>query len=142
MRKLAADYTVVVFATMCVLLLMLGCDGGGGSDAEPVGADISGSWSGSYENEETGASTSISADVVQDGSGVTMTTSKGGPPGQSFSGSIDADGNMSLVDAGDGELWTSYTPVTANRILITDYVYQPQAGDTNDVPRKVIDLRR
>lgn len=142
MRNLAAGYIGAVLATVCVIALMSGCDGGGGGSSSPAPVGIEGSWSGSYENEETGDTASISATVDQDGSSVIIKTSKGGPPGQSFSGSMDGNGNLTMTDAADGEVWTSYYPATANRILITDYVYHPEAGETNDVPRKIVDLRR
>ena len=142
MKKMAAGYVGTGLATLCVFALLTGCDGGDGGSSSPVGADLSGSWSGSYENEETGSSASISATVRQDGNGVTINTDKGGPPGQSLSGSIDASGNMTMTDAADGEVWTSYRPATSSRIVISDYTYRPEAGETNDVPRKIIDLRR
>jgi hypothetical protein len=142
MRNLAAGYIGIVLAAVCAFALMSGCDGGGGGSSSQGAVDIAGSWSGSYENEETGEHVSISATVDQDGSGVVIKTTKGNPPGQSLSGSMDGDANLTMTDAGDGEVWTSYTPTTASRIVITDFTYQPQARDTNDVPRKIIDLRR
>lgn len=115
--------------------------GGSGSDkASPVGADIGGRWSGTYENQETGEFEQITAKVGQDGDAVTITTSRSGV-GANLTGTIDEDGHLDMIDSFDGEEWTSRQPATSNFLEIEDYTHSPEIGET-DTPEQFIVLSR
>lgn len=58
---------------------------------------------------------------------------KSGPPGQRFTGTIDAQGNMHLTDPSDGETWTTHEqPATSTFIEIEDFQTRP--SPTNPDP--------
>jgi hypothetical protein len=121
--------------------LLVGCDGGGGGSAPPVGPDIRGKWEGIFFTEGAGNAEDITARIGQDGDAVVIKTSKSTPPGQRFTGSMAPDGFMTLTDASDGETWSTLSGnATESYIRIEDFVFRPAAG--GDAPKNVIELRR
>lgn len=105
-------------AALVVAGAIIGCEDDSGS-AAPSGLDISGHWSGRYVSP--GQEESITADVTQDGASVVIGTSKKGP-GELLIGVITPDDRLQLVDEYDGETWTSDGEVTANEMVIRDFL--------------------
>jgi len=111
----------------------------------PVVPDISGSWTGSYYfNEKGGKSAidlskgsrrglrSITATVAQNEdnhANVTITTSNSGR-GHHFYGTIDAIGNMRMIDSYDGETWTTFNRrATSQLIELNDLILSGEIKD-------------
>ena len=110
---------------------------------------VGGNWTGSFFNTSEAGSVGLKARIVQVNDSIVITTDKPTPPGQSFSGSIDEDGDMRLTDSFDGETWTTYFgPVTGSSIKIADFVLEGTTTitTTNGVsaspPLNVVELRR
>lgn len=118
----------------------VGCGDDGDDSSPPVGPSVAGNWTGVYY-EEDGGRVPISASVGQDGAAVTIRTSKPTPPGQSLSGTITEDGDLTMTDASDGETWSNFGRVTENYLRIGDYLIHPTAADP-DQPLQIIELTR
>ena len=106
----------------------------------PVGADIAGSWSGKYWDENTGDTEPVTAEVSQDGDAVVITTSRTGS-GHNLTGTIKTNAEMLLTDSYDGQRWSTWTPVTHNAMDLLDYDWQPVLGEP-DPPLQHITLSR
>jgi hypothetical protein len=135
--------TRVGWAVLAAFLWVVGdgCDsGGGGTGGSPgtAGIDISGSWSGAYV--APGIEIPLTAKIRQSGDAVIIKTSKDGV-GNLLTGSMNAEGHLTLVDAYDGETWTSFGPVSEHYIRIRDYLYRPKPGE-DEPPEQDIILHR
>jgi hypothetical protein len=117
--------------------------GGGGNDggSTPVGPHVGGKWSGEYGNDDTGESMAITASIKQDGSSLSIKTSKSGIA-HAFTGTIEEDGYIRVTDAYDGQTWTSHQQTTANHLMIEDYTHRPTIYDDSDPPIQYIILDR
>ncbi len=90
-----------------------------GSGSPP---DVDGRWSGTFTDAVAGTSRSIKATISQDGRAIVITTNLSGT-GAMFTGTINSDGDMDLIDASDGEEWTTHSgPVSEHSVVIRDYV--------------------
>jgi hypothetical protein len=121
-------------------------DKGGEKDetpAKPAAVPrIGGKWTGSFFVTDKAGSTPLKATIRQSNDAIVITTNLAEPPGQMFSGGITTSGKMTLTDAFDGEIWTTFFgPATTDFVKIADFVERPQ---TNSVapPLFVIELRR
>ena len=104
---------------------------------------ISGQWSGSFFQTNASGSEAITATIRQNRDAIVIETSKAEPPGQRFTGGIDANGDLTMTDASDGETWTTYFgPVTTNFVKIADFISRPDPLSSNSPPLVVIELRR
>ncbi len=132
------------------LLLLCGCedsDSDSDSDAwvEPedtwVGADLAGSWAGTYYTTDGIDSEPITATITQDGDAVTIWTSLIGTGGL-FTGTIDEEGFMVMMDNNDGQTWTTiFGATTSNELQLVDLLLDrfPLGGS---YPYAVIHLTR
>jgi hypothetical protein len=120
-----------------------GCNGSGGDDAPPIGPDIRGAWSGRYfARNANRPETALTATIRQDGEAVMIHTSLVGI-GANLTGTIQPNGDISLIDAFDGEIWTThYRPATTNSIQIADFLRTPEPEDEGTTPIQLIELRR
>ena len=128
------------FLSVLVFILFDGCNTGGGEDGGApgdAGIDISGSWSGEYVSPSERVS--LSAKIRQSGNSIIIQTTKAGV-GNLLTGTMDAEGRLLLIDAFDGETWTSYGAVTEHSIRIRDYLLIPTPGVES--PEQDIFLRR
>lgn len=125
-----------------VAAITLGCDSGGSDAAPPVGPDIRGSWSGRYyiRGASDAREQAITATISQDGDAIILKTSLTGV-GADLTGTIDAHGDMTLTDAWDAEIWTTYfQPVNSNFVQVADFTSVPQPGEST--PLQIIELSR
>lgn len=89
--------------------------------APAAGSDLSGSWHGTYTHPIFGSS-GAHATIVQQGAALTITTYFRGHS-HSMSGT-KSSGNVRVVDASDGQVWTSLGSVNAHQILLRDYLLE------------------
>jgi len=145
MKTIVDSWLVLVLA-----LSLSGCGGGGGGEKSgagttaqrPVGPNLNGRWTGTYTVMGDGRSdsTSLTATIRHTGTSVFLTTSLVGI-GASFTGTINAAGDMYLTDAFDGETWTThFGPATTASVRIADFAEHPTLGE--ETPLEVIDLTR
>jgi len=94
----------------------------------PPVPDIAGEWSGYHYVRRGGRNVGqapVTATIFQneaDRTRVTVVTSLRGT-GQFFSGTIDSDGYMWMIDAYDGEIWTThYRKATSDLVEMDDYL--------------------
>jgi hypothetical protein len=137
MKKLFLLQSLLAVA---IAVCLAGCNDSDDGSSSPVGPSIAGTWSGVYR-VEGGNSIAITASVSQDGDAVGIATSKPGPPGRRLTGTITPEGEMTMTDADDGEIWSTFGAVTETHIRIGDFIRQPTARD-RDVPLKIIELER
>lgn len=134
---------------LCALWLAAGagCLEGGENDRGPLPgqADLRGIWTGVYYQEQAPGATrrELTARVRQDGDGIMIRTSLSGV-GERFTGRMEPDGNLYLIDAHDGEDWTTHLEFrpSAGRLRISDFLRPPDPEGDPDPPKQVIDLRR
>ena len=85
--------------------------------------------------------TELTATIVHDGDAIMIKTSLAGP-GARLTGTMTEDGCLSLLDAFDGEIWTTYfEKATTDNVEIADFLTPPNAGEDLP-PLQVIDLVR
>lgn len=92
-------------------------------------------WAGYFYCTCGGDRIRVTANVSQDGGSVSIaiTSNRGCPGRDKFSGNMAADGDMVLFDRCDGEMWTThYGPASSTYIPIYDYIC-PTCGDLNVV---------
>ena len=136
-RFRARPFPLVVIAAVAAVCL-LGCEEDDDDDKD-IGPNVGGKWSGTYYITDGSENEEITATVKHNGDSVTIKTSREGM-GASFSGTIDAEGNMRLTDASDGETWTTdYGPASKNELKIADILLERSLSDP---PMAVIDLTR
>jgi len=130
-----------VLARLAPLLIVAGllggCNESEGGSASPTGLDLRGSWSGEYVRP--GVREPLKAKVIQDGDAIIIQTSRQ-TVGRLLTGYMNSNADLSMTDGYDGELWTSATPATPNRIYLHDYLYSPTVD--NDPPLQDIILTR
>ena len=120
-------------------LLMSGCGGGGGSSDPPVGPDLRGEWVGVFLGN--GPRQALTATILQDGDAIMIRTSLTGI-GANLSGTSSTDGSLSLTDAFDGEIWSTFSSkASATRVQIQDFLRSPAPDDPN-APLQTIELTR
>lgn len=144
MHSLVSSLFSRVAITVLVFAFLAGCGGGGSSSgsgssessqSKPesdsatgfvavVGPNLNGNtWAGYYKSIE-GQFAPLTATIEHSGNRVTIRTSKMDGVAQTFTGTIDAIGNMELIDTFDGEDWTTfYGPASANSINLADLVF-------------------
>lgn len=140
-RKTQSTYMILTGLVVGLVAAGLGCDDGDSRDT-PVGPDLQGEWGGRYfvERSSDSREETITATVSHRGNAIVIKTSKTGA-GATFTGTIDADGDMTLTDANDGETWTTYFgPARSNAFRIADFLFDSDLGGSS--PLQVIDLRR
>ncbi|MBP7276532.1 MAG: hypothetical protein KBA51_10065 [Kiritimatiellae bacterium] len=111
--------TVLYVAAALLGLGLAGCSDD--PNAPPIGPDISGEWSGTYQ-DPGGPVIPLSATIVQNGSDVFIMTSMS-DVGRLMTGSMNADGYIFLQDANDGETWSAAHTPTSNRLELIDYAF-------------------
>ena len=91
--------------------------------------NLDGDWRGSFLNAVTGGRQSVTAHISQSGRQVTISTNLQGLGGL-FTGRITSSNNLILIDASDGQEWTTHSgPATKRHVVIQDYVTLPKTGD-------------
>ena len=135
--------------TVCLSLLLglaacfaTGCNGGGDDADPPVGPNLNGRWTGRYYSAQSSDTREfpMTATIRHDGSAIRIQTSLTGV-GATLSGTIEPNGEMSLIDPYDGEIWTTYfEPASTERVRVADFLYDDDLGARS--PLQVIDLRR
>ena len=136
--------SIIFFVATITASIFMGCGGGGGGNGggPSEGPDLRGSWGGIYFVEGRGGSESISATVNQSGDMITISTTKSGPPGQSFSGTMDGSGFITATDASDGETWTTHQHrATPTFLELEDFIRKPTPEDESP-PLQIIRLTR
>ena len=119
-----------------------GCDDDGGGGERPIGPNLNGRWSGNYHVIRTSDPRvhPITASIRHTGSAVMIHTSLTGE-GATFSGTIQPNGEMHMIDPFDGEIWTTYfVPATTGRVELCDFLYDESQGAQS--PMQIVDLRR
>lgn len=117
--------------------------GTGGPFAPGINCDLAGNWSGIFYNDVSGESEAITATVTRNGLDVIIRTSKLRPPGQFFTGQANGQCGLSMVDAFDGEDWTTkFGGADGNQIRIADFLIEERDPDTGRDPLNIIELRR
>lgn len=128
---------------VAMVALLTACNlGSSSSDRNPIGPDLDGEWSGEFYimRAQNPRRQAITATIRHEGDAVILKTSKTGI-GANLTGTIDEDGNMLMIDALDGEDWTTYFgPATENWLRLADFIWDPLLGAQS--PLAVIDLRR
>lgn len=111
-----------------------------------VGVNLQGEWVGQFyihpEKQPSNRRSILNlfSTITQSGGSVTVRTTKTGV-GARQSGTIRSDRHMRMVDAYDGEVWTTFWgPATYGSVRLYDFLLPPVAGGANDL--QVIDLRR
>lgn len=93
-------------------------------NAPPVGPDITGEWSGVYQ-DPGGPAIPISATIQQNGSSIFVETSM--PEiGRLLTGTMNEKGHAFLEDSFNGDTWSTVAgTVTPNSVDFIDYAYGP-----------------
>lgn len=115
-------------AALVVGVAAVAAGGGGGSSAPAceettIGPHVAGSgWSGTLALAANG-SQAVTATVTQCGNRVLIVTNSGLKYGQSFEGTMQANGHMLVYDGVTGEDWTThFGPSSSTAIMLYDYV--------------------
>lgn len=117
--------------------------GTGGPFAPGVNCNLSGNWRGIFYNDVTGVGEAIQATVTRTGLDIIIRTTKSGPPGQLFTGSVNGQCGIQVIDAFDGEDWTTkFGGADANQIRIADFVIEDRDELTGRDPLNIIELVR
>ena len=136
------SFNILRVLLLTVAAITLGCDGGGSDSAPPIGPDIRGSWSGRYyvRGASDAREQAITATISQDGDAIILKTSLIGV-GANLTGTLSPDGEMTLIDALDAEIWTTFfQPVSASFVQVADFTAVPQPGEST--PLQIIELSR
>ncbi len=134
-----------VSVAVSMVALMSGCDSGGSDGPSAIGPNLNGEWEGEfYRTDDAGDRDPISASVTHEGTNVTVRTSRKAGVAVTFTGAIDAAGNLYLIDGHDGEAWTTHDgPATPEHLVIEDFTEQPPPGSHGgDTDLFIIDLSR
>lgn len=102
-------------------------------------------WSGIFYNTATPGSETITARVSYGAEGITIKTSKRSPPGQSFSGTVNGNCSITMIDLFDGEDWTTkFGQADDTQLRLADFVIDEDnpIDGTNTPPLNVIELFR
>jgi len=144
LQFLSAGRPPVALALVALCIVgLLGCGGDGDSREPPIGPDLQGTWAGVYRQTGGGNAmvTALTATIIHDGDAIIIRTSLTGL-GARFTGTITEDGELTLLDAFDGEIWTTYyKKATTDDVEIADFLTPPQAGEDLP-PLQVISLVR
>ena len=126
------------WAVALIALVLSGCEDG--SDPNRVGPNVGGQWSGQYYiTDGSHAPEQLVANVIHKGSEVFIATTREGIA-STFTGTIDAEGNMRMTDTFDDQTWTTfYGPATSTHMILADYLFG-SGGD--DPPLAVLELVR
>lgn len=117
--------------------------GTGGPFAPGINCNLGGNWRGIFYNDVTGESEAIQATVTRTGLDIIIRTSKSGPPGQLFTGSVNGQCGITVIDAFDGEDWTTkFGGADANQIRIADFLIEDRDELTGRDPLNIIELVR
>gem|GEM_PF-1274357 len=115
----------------------------GGPFSPGVNCNLSGNWRGIYYNDVSGVSEAIQATVTRTGLDIIIRTTKARPPGQLFTGTVNGLCGVTVIDAFDGEDWTTkFGGADANQIRIADFVIEDRDELTGRDPLNVIELVR
>ena len=105
--------------------------------------DLAGNWSGVYYNDVSGERVGVNATVTTEGFNIVIRTNKPYPPGQFFTGTINGQCGITLIDASDGEDWsTKFGAADGNQLRIADWVVQDRDPVTGRDPLNIIELYR
>ncbi len=148
-------------ALLLGFLVLVGCNESGGGD-KPVFTDdaaessesasassgsvpnIKGTWTGQYVvygGTDAYDGQAVTAKIKQDKDAVVITTNLP-VTGRFLTGTIKSDGDMTLTDAYDGELWTThFEPATTTSMRIADFLTAPSV-ENPDPPIGVIELSK
>lgn len=117
--------------------------GTGGPFAPGINCDLSGNWRGVFYNDVTGVSEAIQATVTRTGLDIIIRTSRTRPPGQLLTGSVNGQCGIRVIDAFDGEDWTTkFGGADANQIRIADFLIEDRDELTGRDPLNIIELVR
>ena len=119
-----------------------GCDEMNNEGPDPIGPDLRGRWSGAYFRTDSSGQTPLNATVQQEGDAITISTDKPEGTARLMTGTIYENGELDMIDAYDGQEWTSFFgPATTTHIILADYARHPSPEDP-DPPLYVVDLTR
>ena len=131
----------IIYTIFVPSLFLVGCSDDNEDDnrAPPVGPNIHGSWLGTFTTDGKPENTqNISATIRQDGDAIMLQTSLEGL-GQSLTGTIKESGRMTMIDAFDAEIWTTYQKAaTVTDIELDDFTRAPTAEDPQPPLNKII----
>jgi len=117
--------------------------GTGGPFAPGINCDLGGNWRGVFYNDVTGVSEAIQATVTRTGLDIIIRTSRTRPPGQLLTGSVNGQCGIRVIDAFDGEDWTTkFGGADANQIRIADFLIEDRDELTGRDPLNIIELVR
>lgn len=129
-RRARWSYFLSVGGVLYFLTLrsLSGC--GGDEGIPPVGPSIAGEWSGEFYRTDRAVHYPLQAWISQSGDAVVIETNKGEGRACLLTGTIREDGHMRMIDAYDGEIWTTHwEPATEHHIRLADYVEAPSVTE-------------